>query len=301
MRILGWVTAIGTGVLSTTALATTFDFSADEFGLSGITASNPQISNRIFGATTGTVITLDGIQFRVTARETNGSGVSQGLERAALFIPDIDLPPNGSATDDDLDPLGIAFDVTINNALNGVLDPDPIGPFGSDPVNNSANSMVVQNPGTNSFINDFAPPGSNLGILEFELLTANPVILERLSFIDDVDARTFVSTNPGTNPFGAFSTEIGDIQINQAGSVPQGEPNCDIGGGNALGDNCVAGLQFNNIVVQQGQSFMVAFDGSGGTLGFEVTEIPLPPSAFMMLGAMGLLSFVGWRRRQAAA
>lgn len=277
--------------------ATTFDFSIDEFGIGSTFADD---TSRIF-STAGAIITLDGLQFLVTARETNSSGVSQGIENSALFIPNLDLPSpigSGSATDDDLDPLGIAFDTTVIGSLNGVLDPDPIGPFGSGME--GENSLVVQNPTTSTFINDFAPSGSNLGVLEFELLTPNPAVLERVTFIDDVDARVFTSTNPGTDFIGPGGTEIGDIQINGAGSVPMGQPNCDVGGGTTTGDNCVGGLRFTDIVIEQGESFIVAFDGSGGVLGFEVTEIPLPASAYMVISAFGLLGWVGWRRRNAA-
>lgn len=309
--------AVGLTFGASAANAATFVFDESEFfpggtgnpPLPNTTQGNLQISQRIFGPN-GIIISSGGLDFLVTARQTNSSGqrvgANNGVQSPALFVPSIDLP-FGSATDDDLEVLGVDFDPIVNGSLNGVLDPNPLGVNAQfEPLLSEENSLVVQNPGTTTFVNDFAPSGTNLGVLEFELLTANPVVVDRLTFIDDVDARVFTTDNPGGNFIsGPGATEIGEIQIDASGTLPTlpgggTPPDCDIGGGGSAGDNCVAGLRFTDIVIEQGDSFVVAFDGSGGVLGFEVTEIPLPASAYMVISAFGLLGWVGWRRRSAA-
>ncbi|MEM9144730.1 MAG: hypothetical protein AAGC57_00930 [Pseudomonadota bacterium] len=317
MRAILLACAVGFSIGATSAGAATFVFDESEFFPGGIgnpplantTSGNLQIPERIFGPG-GVIISSGGLNFLVTARQTNGTGArvgpNNGVQSPSLFVPSIDLP-FGSATDTDLSVQGVDFDPIVNGSLNGELDPNPLGVDAQfSPLASEENSLVVQDPGTTAFVNDFAPSSGNLGVLEFELLTANPVIIERLTFIDDVDARVFTSMNPGNNFISAPGTnEIGEIQIDASGTLPPlpgggTPPDCDIGGGGSAGDNCVAGLSFTNIVIEQGESFVVAFDGSGGVLGFEVTEIPLPASAYMILGAFGMLSFVGWRRRRSA-
>lgn len=311
MSLLKRVSALaccGAALVAQPAAAVIFDFSIDEFGISPDAAQNPV--NRIFSSSpTGNqnIFQIGTVGFRVTARETNSGAGNPDPERPALFIPGIDLPPNGIATDSDLSVLGLDFEPIVNAALNGTELANPIGIVNNQPVNspatnNSHNSLVVQNPGTNDFVNDFAPGGSNLGVLEFELLTANPVVLNSITFIDDVDARVFTSDNPGSD-FIPSQTEIGEIQIDGIGSetLPPGAANCDVGGGGTVGDNCVAGLAFTDIVIEQGESFIVAFDGSGGVLGFDALEIPVPAALPLALTGLGALLFVGRRRRSSDA
>jgi len=239
--------------------AVVFDFSPDE--VSAFTGAST--GDGIFGVTE---ISLGGIVFSVSA--SGGAGV------ASLYRPDDNndgiADAEGDTNDNDFDLAFFGID-TDPMIVTGTEDSTPISPdTGFDD-----NSLIVQNDATGTTIND-EPQG---GSLTFTLTSAAKILLERLSFIDDVEATT------------SDGMVIGDIIIDGPGVG--GSP---CGGGSVDGDGCVAGLLFSNVMLATGDSFTVSFNQSGGVIGFEAAVIPLPAGLPLMLTALGGLAWLRWRR-----
>jgi len=259
MRILrAAVFAVGgcfglTVALGGVAGAVTFDFSDDEISFAP-GAPAPPIDVDF--------ISLAGITFSVAAFE----GATP--RDVTLFDPD-----DGTFGDADLDPLDIDPDPIITA---GVQDPSPIGaPGGSDPDSgtDADASLIVQNP-NDPDPNDLAADTR----IEFTLESNKPILLKRLSFVDDVNA-TIIDAS-GT---------IGDIVVDGPDTANDCASN---------GDSCVAGLLLKSAQIAKGDSFSVDFDGSGGVIGFEAIAVPVPASLPLSVTALAGLIWMGRRRRR---
>ncbi|WP_285670006.1 hypothetical protein [Paralimibaculum aggregatum] len=260
--------AVSAGVMWSAgpAGAVVFDFDYGEFpDIPGQDVMDSPSSSRI-----GVIELLDpdGLSVRFGLSALQGTTARD----VTLFVPSLDSP----AQDPDLVPVAIDTDPIVNLALNGVEDINPL-------FNVSENSLVVQDSGS-SVPNDLAATT----LLTFTLLSDMPVRLDRLTFIDDVDATVIVN-----------GVAWGEIEID---GVAGGDGSCNPAppSTGTAGDNCVAGLAFTDAFIQPNQNFSVLFNGSGGVLGFEVVELPVPAALPMMLAGLAGLGLAARRRRRAA-
>jgi len=214
-------------------------------------------------------LSAGGISFTVSA---SGVGTA-GTGEVSLFDPD---NPVHLAADPDMDPVGEDPQPAINTAFQGVRDTGRL--IGFDVGSND--SLILQENNDAPGVPDDSAGG---GTITFTLAPgSSPVRLRRMTFVDDVDAIVSIL---GIGP-------VGEIDIG-ATTGPCGSEPVD-------GDNCVAGLDFTGGPATVTQSFSVAFDGSGGVLGFEVepvSEVPLPAGLPLLLTALGLF---GWLRHRGA-
>jgi len=284
---------------SAPAHAVVFDFSFDEFP--ELDFGGPMQDNSPANRIGLTQLSFGGVVFTLSA-ELDPFGTPEARE-VTLFDYTVDAPNE----DPDLQPLDFDDDPNI---VSGTEDPNPLSPFGVNGIDEK--SLVVQNPDSalNNEPNDLAPPSDTFTRLFFTLDSETPIELVRLTFVDDVDATVLRDTPTddeeslgeiiinGPRDMDDITTENG---IDCVGPPPEGETDpFDPAGTNTPGDNCVAGLLFANIVLNQGDTVIVQFDGSGAVLGFEVEIVPLPAALPLLLGGLGALGLVARRRRRAA-
>lgn len=273
-------TAVTLGLGIGSAEAVIFDFSFDEFPeVSGATPVGDRIgiTQLIQGTGPNTV------SFSLGALKIEGSTITN--RTVGLYVPSVDTQ--------DADLLPLAED-TMPNLIFGTRDINPIWAGNGNFSDNSLILQEVDGSGNDRTQLDDEGNGSQL-VLSFTNTSGRSIFLERLTFIDDVDA--IVRLN---DPI--VGRMIGDIEID--GLPGSGGPNSEECTGPAgtgetrAGDNCVAGLTFGgNRLIGNNQSFYVTFNGSGGVLGFETAELPVPGALPLMIAALGGLGWVARRRK----
>jgi len=272
-----------------------FDFSDDEIVAAPGASIEPTGTIGVVGLQIGSVTYFD-----VSSSDVGSGGTGQVSQfkptNSTALAADPDLAPLGIDDNPNIDPnnLGLPAVQLPQNELIGITIGEENGEQTVTP-NASSNSLLLQE--TNAFesggvdLPDDTGSGGSI-VLTVAQTSPFPLRLDALTFVDDVDAT--VSTI-----IGGVTTTIGEILID-------GPNGASCGPDNTAGDNCGAGLDFTGVsdlltTLNQGDSIVVNFDGSGAFMGLGVTEVPVPPAVTLMLTGLAGLGIVARRRRKKAA